>query len=407
MINRDLPLSSFTYNLPDERIAKFPLEERDNSKLLLFGGGEISHTHFHTLSQHIKPKSLLVCNNTKVIRARIMFFKSTGAKIEIFCLEPHSPADYERVFSTTEGCQWSCLIGGRKKWKSEPLKINFDHNGTPTTLTAELLENRGKESIVAFSWDNGEVTFGDILHTLGTIPIPPYLERESNEEDNTTYQTVYSKIEGSVAAPTAGLHFTPKVLESLREKEVDICELTLHVGAGTFLPVKSENASDHTMHIEHFDVTLENIKNIIAHLPEVVAVGTTSVRTIESLSVLGYRALKDGCINPDIAVGQWEAYDIPRELSGKQLLSALVEVMEREQLDKLSSSTGIMIVPSYDFKVVKRLITNFHQPQSTLLLLINAVVGERWREIYDYALNNDFRFLSYGDSSILDVNKEL
>ncbi len=407
MINIDLPLNSFTYTLPEERIAKSPLENRDDSKLLLFDGDNISQTTFSSLVEHLEPSSLLVCNNTKVIRARIIFFKPTGARIEIFCLEPSAPADYERAFAANESCEWLCLIGGRKRWKSDNLEIKFIHNDTEVTLSAELKENMDRESIVRFFWDNNNISFGEILQTLGTIPIPPYLARESTERDNTCYQTVYSKIEGSVAAPTAGLHFTPKVIDSLKSKNIERCELTLHVGAGTFLAVKSESAKDHTMHIEHFEIDIDTLKKIATHAPKVIAVGTTSVRTMESLSVLGYRTIKSGNIDETRAVGQWEAYDIPKEVEGRELLQSLIAAMERRGLTKLSSSTGIMIVPTYNFKVVGQLITNFHQPQSTLLLLINAVVGERWREIYKYALDNEFRFLSYGDSSLLNVNRAI
>ena len=405
MINKDLPLDSFSYTLPEERIAKFPLDNRDGSKLLLFDGEVISHTVFSSLAECLAPSSLLVCNNTRVIRARIMFFKSTGARIEVFCLEPSAPADYERAFAATDSCEWLCLIGGRKKWKSEDLEIKFIHEGAEITLSASLKENIGKESIVRFSWDDSSVTFGEILQILGTIPIPPYLARESTEQDESCYQTVYSKIEGSVAAPTAGLHFTPEVIDSLKSKNIEMCELTLHVGAGTFLPVKSESAKDHTMHIEHFEIELDVLKKIACQATEVIAVGTTSVRTMESLSVLGYRVMQEGAIDEDRAVGQWEAYDIPKEVGGKELLSSLISAMESRGLTKLQSSTGIMIVPAYDFKVVGRLITNFHQPQSTLLLLINAVVGECWHDIYEYALGNEFRFLSYGDSSLLNVKR--
>ncbi|MEG1634433.1 MAG: S-adenosylmethionine:tRNA ribosyltransferase-isomerase [Rikenellaceae bacterium] len=401
----DISIDSFTYDLPDCKIAKYPLPQRDSSKLLLLKDGKISQDIFRNLSHHIASGSLMVFNNTKVIRARIMFFKETGAKIEIFCLEPHLPADYERAFSVTDKCQWLCLVGGRKKWKSGALTITFTHKGAENKLHAEIIENRDKESVVEFSWDNPLLTFGEILHILGKIPIPPYLCRESTENDNETYQTVYSKIEGSVAAPTAGLHFTDEVLSDLSAHDVQRCELTLHVGAGTFLPVKTHKIADHNMHIEHFEVQLSVLEKIAAKASEIIAVGTTSVRTLESLSVLGYRILKGGMVEMEKSIGQWEAYDIPKELTGKELLNALTEYMKEHKIECLHCSTGIMITPSYHFKVVGRLITNFHQPQSTLLMLINAAVGDVWRDIYQYALNNDFRFLSYGDSSLLDLRK--
>lgn len=404
-MNTNIQTSSFTYDLPDCKIAKYPLSKRDNSKLLLLKNGVISQDIFHNLSQHIADGSLMVFNNTKVIRARIMFFKETGAKIEIFCLEPTLPADYERAFSVTDKCRWLCLVGGRKKWKSGALKIKFQNKNKEITLSAEVVEHREKESIIEFSWTDNTLTFGDILHILGTIPIPPYLCRESCQQDNETYQTVYSKIEGSVAAPTAGLHFTDEVLNDLSQHNVDCCEVTLHVGAGTFLPVKTEKIMDHTMHIEHFEVKIDALEKIAAKASEVVAVGTTSVRTLESLSVLGYRVINGGDANIEKSVGQWEAYDIPKAIGGKELLNALIDYAKSRNLTSLHCSTGIMITPSYNFKVVGKLITNFHQPQSTLLLLINAAVGDCWRDIYNYALENDFRFLSYGDSSLLEIKK--
>lgn len=404
-MNRDISINSFTYDLPDSKIAKYPLSKRDDSKLLLLKDGKISQDIFHNLSNHIADGSIMVFNNTKVIRARVMFFKETGAKIEIFCLEPHSPADYERAFSVNDKCQWLCLVGGRKKWKSGALKITFLHDGKENTLSAEIVKHQDKESVIEFSWNNNTLTFGEILHILGKIPIPPYLCRESTETDNETYQTVYSKIEGSVAAPTAGLHFTQNVLDDLSSHNIECCELTLHVGAGTFLPVKTEKIADHTMHIEHFEVQLSVLEKIASKASEIIAVGTTSVRTLESLSVLGYRVLTTDNADTKRSVGQWEAYDIPKSVTGKELLSALLSYMKIQKLETLHCSTGIMITPTYNFKVVGRLITNFHQPQSTLLLLINAAVGDCWRDIYNYALENDFRFLSYGDSSLLDIKK--
>ncbi|MFI3322240.1 MAG: S-adenosylmethionine:tRNA ribosyltransferase-isomerase [Rikenellaceae bacterium] len=405
---REIPIEQFTYELPDEKIAKFPLPIRHNSKLLVYKDQEVSQRPFHTLAEELNRGDLMVFNNTKVIQARIIFFKESGARVEVFCLEPDTPAHYESAFSVVGKCRWKALVGGRKRWKSGALTINFDNNGRNEALSVELIENIGRESIVEFTWDeNSDLSFGEILHILGKIPIPPYLCRESCENDLTTYQTVYSKIEGSVAAPTAGLHFTDEVFDSLKNRGVERCEVTLHVGAGTFLPVKSENAAEHTMHIEHFEVSLSDIKRLEEKASKVVAVGTTSVRTVESLSVLGYRCMVEGKAREIEAVAQWEAYDIPEDISGAELLGALAKYMECSGKDKIAASTAIMITPGYRFRVVGRLITNFHQPQSTLLLLINAAVGDNWRNIYNYALDNDFRFLSYGDSSILIVNYKL
>ncbi len=401
-MNRDIHIKDFSYSLPEERIARFPLAERDLSKLLIFKDGKISHTQFNRIGEQLPAHSLLVFNNTKVIRARLMFFKESGARIEIFCLEPYNPADYERAFTQTGSCQWKCLVGNLKKWKTGALYTRFTDQGKEYVISANRKSSTEKEEIIEFEWNDQEVSFGQILEMLGKIPIPPYLNRESCETDNTRYQTVYSKIEGSVAAPTAGLHFTDQLIETLKQQyHIQTEEITLHVGAGTFLPVKQENAALHTMHAEHFDITRSTLQNICQKSGEIIAVGTTSVRTLESLSVIGYRIMQTGSADENREIGQWEAYDIPDTISGQQLLKTLYTYMEQHDLLRLKCSTRIMIVPGYHFRVIRGIITNFHQPQSTLLLLISALIGDTWKEVYNYALSNDFRFLSYGDSSLL------
>lgn len=401
MIHNPIYIDDYNYDLPEERIAKFPLDNRDASRQLLYKDGQISEDAFSALPEHLPEDSVLVFNNTKVVRARIIFFKETGARIEIFCLEPHEPADYERAFAQKDACSWRCIVGNSKKWKDGPLSIEFEDQGQTYRLNAKRIEHQENEQIVGFEWD-ANLTFGQLLELLGRIPIPPYLNRESETLDNSRYQTVYSKFEGSVAAPTAGLHFTENVIDRLHAKGIRTEEVTLHVGAGTFLPVKSEDATQHAMHTEHFEVTLDTLKSLLNRIENVIAVGTTSVRTLESLAVLGYRILRNGVPDENRPVGQWEAYDIPEEKTGAELLEALAGYMESNQLRKLKSATQIMITPAgFRFRVVRGLVTNFHQPKSTLLLLISAFVGGDWKRIYDYALANGFRFLSYGDSSLL------
>ena len=399
-----LNIDDFDYELPDERIAKFPLAERDHSKLLVWRNGTIAERNFYNLPEELPEGAMLVFNNTKVFRARLIMHKPSGARLEVFCLEPHIPADYENAFSVKGECQWRCLVGGLKKWKEGALVIDFEMGGEQCRLEAYRGEQVGKSHIVTFRWAV-DATFGEIIEHLGRIPIPPYLNRESEEIDNTRYQTVYSRIEGSVAAPTAGLHFTPRLIDELHSRGVKTEEVTLHVGAGTFLPVKESDAVRHTMHTEHFVVSVATLRNLIANLGHIFSVGTTSTRTIESLSALGQRVLQCGSPEAERPVGQWEIYDIPAEKGARELLGALVEYMEREGVESLSAATQIMITPYYHFRIIDGLVTNFHQPKSTLLLLISAIVGERWRDIYGYAMEHGFRFLSYGDSSLLFVPK--
>lgn len=402
-MQRHIDINDFDYPLPDERIAKFPLAERSDSQLLIYRNGDLSKSHFRTLAEHLPVGSMLVFNNTRVIRARLIMHKESGARIEVFCLEPHSPSDYERAFAIKGKCEWSCIVGGVKKWKQGFISINFDYEGTPSSLRATLVERGAREHIVRFEWDL-DLTFGQLLEYLGRIPIPPYLNRDSETIDLTRYQTVYSKFEGSVAAPTAGLHFTDAMIEQMRASGFEFGEVTLHVGAGTFLPVKSDNAAEHEMHTEHFEVTLSLLERLLAHECDVTAVGTTSVRTLESLPVLAWRIRQGGSPDAERTIGQWEAYDIAEEYSGRDVLEELISYMKREGVERLKASTQIMITPlGFRFRIVRRIITNFHQPKSTLLLLVSAYLGDDWRRMYDYALENDFRFLSYGDSSLLIV----
>ncbi len=399
MHNRHIDMSDYDYPLPEERIAKYPLANRTDSKLLHFKNGEITERRFTDIVELLPSDSLLVFNNTKVIRARIIMHKSTGARVEIFCLEPHSPADYERAFAVRGECEWSCIVGNLKKWKEGEVSITF--NGE--SLRAEIIQRGEREHIIRFRW-SAECTFGELLETLGRIPIPPYLCRESEAIDNSRYQTVYSKFEGSVAAPTAGLHFSNEIINTLKTKNIETEEVTLHVGAGTFLPVKAENAADHAMHTEHFEISISTLKNLLAHHGSITAVGTTSVRTLESLSALAYRIEAQGDPACNRVVGQWELYDIPEAFGGEEALKILIDYMARNNTERLKASTQIMITPlGYRFRIVKRIVTNFHQPKSTLLLLVSAYVGDAWRDVYRYALENDFRFLSYGDSSMLEM----
>ena len=400
MQERYININDYDYPLPDERIAKFPLSERDSSKLLVYRGGEIIERHFSDIPEMLPEGSLLVFNNTKVVRARLVMHKPSGARVEVFCLEPHAPADYEHAFSVKGECEWSCIVGNLKKWKEGAVEIPFDYEGEHYTLQAYIAERGTREHIVRFEW-SAPMTFGQLLEYLGRIPIPPYLNRESEDIDNTRYQTVYSRFEGSVAAPTAGLHFTQPLIEGMREKGFDFAEVTLHVGAGTFLPVKDEDATKHAMHTEHFDVTLVTLRKLRENYGKIVAVGTTSVRTLESLSALAWRIKSGKAYDCDV-VGQWELYDIPTEFSGEEALDILILYMEQQGLDRLRAATEIMITPlGYNFRIVRNIVTNFHQPKSTLLLLVSAYLGGDWHRIYDYALSHDFRFLSYGDSSLL------
>ncbi len=405
---KHIRISDYNYALPDERIAKFPIAERDHSKLLVYRHGEVGEDVFYRLSDYLPKGALMIFNNTKVIQARLHFRKETGALIEVFLLEPAEPADYEQMFQTTGHCSWYCLVGNLKKWKGGTLTRTLTVDQGSLTIRASRGELHGTSYRIDFSWevtdgDQRQMSFAEVIDAMGELPIPPYLNRETQESDKTTYQTVYSKIKGSVAAPTAGLHFTDKVLKAIDEAGIEREELTLHVGAGTFKPVKSEEIEGHEMHTETVSVRRQTIRKLIDHGGKAIAVGTTSVRTLESLYYMGLKILRQ----PDIAesqlhVDQWEPYEqaLP-PCEAIDSLKALAAWMDSHHLNVLHSSTQIIIAPGYEYKIVNMLVTNFHQPQSTLLLLVSAFVHGDWHKIYDYALAHDFRFLSYGDSSLL------
>lgn len=399
---KHIKISDYNYPLPDERIAKFPLPVRDQSKLLVYRHGEVSETRFTSLPDYLEAGELMIFNNTKVIQARLHFRKETGALIEIFCLEPIQPNDYVLNFQQTSHAVWLCMIGNLKKWKEGSLHKEMNVKGHTITLTATRGECRGTSHWVDFTWDNPEITFADILEVFGELPIPPYLNRETQESDKETYQTVYSKIKGSVAAPTAGLHFTERVLQALRDKGVDLEEVTLHVGAGTFKPVKSEEIEGHEMHTEYISVNRQTIEKLIAHGGKAIAVGTTSVRTLESLYYIGVTiASHPDAGQEELHVRQWQPYETHPTMTTVESLQQILDYMKRHELEALHTSTQIIIAPGYTYHIVQKMVTNFHQPQSTLLLLVSAFVKGDWRTIYDYALAHDFRFLSYGDSSLL------
>lgn len=401
---KNIKIEDYTYHLPDEKIAKFPLADREASKLLVYEGGKIAEKTFSEVPQLLASGNTLVFNNTKVIYARLFFQKPTGAHIEIFCLEPAFPEDYAQNFAASRSCEWSCMVGNLKKWREGEIYCRFEYRGEETVLKAEKTGQKEGEVRVRFSWNN-DLSFSEVLECCGKIPIPPYLNRESEESDKIRYQTVYSKEEGSVAAPTAGLHFTRNLLDRLKEKGVGIEELTLHVGAGTFRPVKAEKIGGHDMHTEHIVVTRKLVEDLRRKRSDLVAVGTTSVRTLESLYWMGVKRLEgreDFC-----SLSQWEAYDLPARYSLEESMSALSVWFEQSGEELLKARTTIIILPGYHYQVIDAMFTNFHQPQSTLLLLVAAAVGEDWKQIYRYALTHDFRFLSYGDSSLLKIRRDL
>ena len=396
-------INDYDYLLPDERIARYPLSQRDASKLLIYRQGEILEDCFKRLPDYLPVKSFMVFNNTRVIQARLLFRKTTGAHLEIFCIEPAMPVDYALNFQQTNQCSWYCLIGNLKKWKESVLQQTVRIKDESIVLSAERKATNGNTHLITFSWNHPSFSFAEILETAGQLPIPPYLHRETEASDMQTYQTVYSKINGSVAAPTAGLHFTPQVLASLQEKGIGMTEITLHVGAGTFLPVKTETISEHTMHTEHFSIHRRTIRQLLDNIGQIIAVGTTSVRTLESLYHIGViLSMNPDATAEELVVSQWAPYETnPFRLNPAESLRQILNYMDRKQLNQFVSATQIMIVPGYTFRMIQGMITNFHQPQSTLLLLVSAFVKGKWKEIYDYALAHDFRFLSYGDSSLL------
>ena len=418
METKHIHISDYNYDLPDSRIAKFPVSPRDTSKLLIYRHGEISDDIFYNLPKYLPQKSLMVFNNTKVIQARMHFRKETGALIEVFLMEPAAPTDYELMFQTRGECSWLCMVGNLKKWKEGSLVRTFDVAGSTinfkATMRRDFIDTKsgGTNYWVDFAWNNPLVSFAEILDAVGELPIPPYLNRETQDSDKTTYQTVYSKIKGSVAAPTAGLHFTDKVLAAIDAAGVRREELTLHVGAGTFKPVKSEEIDGHTMHTEYVCVRRDTLQTLLDYDCCAIAVGTTSVRTLESLYYMGVKLeANPDAAEEDLHVCQWEPYEkadgtpvdgnLIDGITPQKAISNIIAWLDKNNLKTLHSSTQIIIAPGYEYKIVKVLVTNFHQPQSTLLLLVSAFLKGDWRNVYDYALSHDFRFLSYGDSSIL------
>lgn len=405
MTPKHLSIKDFTYDLPEDRIAKFPLAERDGSKLLMFKNGQMSTSIYSEIDQLLPEKSLLVFNDTKVVEARLIFQKPTGGVIEIFCLEPGDEyADITTAMLQKKKVLWKCLVGGAAKWKNGiKLVKHIDQDENKIELHASIIERLSDCFIIELTWQPESMSFAEILHVAGLIPLPPYLRRDANEGDKNSYQTIYAAHDGSVAAPTAGLHFTEKIFKKLEEKSISKTFVTLHVGAGTFKPVKSETLADHDMHTEFIDVTIDAIESIIYHLNKtIVAVGTTSLRTIESLYWMGLKVvLNNDILQEELIISQWEVYDTTRSIPAEESLNALIKWMKKNRLQRLISKTQILIAPGYQLKIAKGIITNFHQPQSTLLLLIAAIVGDKWKDIYAYAMENDFRFLSYGDGCLL------
>lgn len=392
-----IPIDAYDYPLPADRIAKYPVADRAGSSLLLYRAGQISHRKFREIPSLLDDDDSLYFNVTRVVQARLIFRKETGGRIEIFILEPHQPADHQLAFASNGPVAFTCLVGNARKWKQGTLSLSSED----FNLEAEQVGRQDDKFIIRFSWDAPGASFAEILEKAGSTPIPPYLDREAESKDMETYQTVYAKQDGSVAAPTAGLHFTDQVMDELDQKGISIGELTLHVGAGTFIPVKEENAVRHSMHAEMVTVSRGAIRSLLEKRRR-IAVGTTSTRTLESLFWLGVRALTEKEFSfEELSLDQWEVYDLDGSVSLEAAAGALLRRMEAERRESVSFSTRIMITPGYEFKVIDGLVTNFHQPKSTLLLLIAALVGDDWKEIYRFALENGFRFLSYGDSSLL------
>ena len=408
---KDISILDYSYTLPDERIAAFPLPERDQSKLLIYKNGQINEDQYKNLARYIPEKSLLVFNNTKVIQARILFQKVTGGVIEIFCLEPYEMLnEYAAVMIKKERVRWKCLIGGAGKWKGGSLEKSISISGKNIVVSARLVEKLPDAYVVELSWQPGDISFAEIIEQAGETPLPPYIKRKAGEADKTRYQTIYARHDGSVAAPTAGLHFTDNIFAGLAEKNISQAYVTLHVGAGTFKPVKAAALQNHEMHAEWMDVTRTTIEQLIENIGSgIIAVGTTSLRTLESLYWMGVKSLIDKQASIEqLAIGQWDVYEAPlmhAGISAAAAFVALLQWMKQHDMDRLIVQTQILIAPGYQYKVAKAIVTNFHQPQSTLLLLVAAAVGDDWKKIYNYALNNDFRFLSYGDGSLLFMNK--
>jgi S-adenosylmethionine:tRNA ribosyltransferase-isomerase len=399
----NIHISDFDYPLIDDRIAKHPLDERDRSKLLIYRNSSIAEDIFNNISDYLPENSLILFNNTKVVQARLLFIRATGAQIEVFLLEPITPSDYVLSFSSHTKVLWKCIVGNLKKWKEEVLQMPIPN--TSSTLFVKRINNLSEGIEIELSWNDSSLSFARIVELCGNIPIPPYLNRDAESEDKERYQTIYAKPEGSVAAPTAGLHFTDNVLKSLKDKNIDIEYVTLHVGAGTFKPVKATNISEHEMHTEHFIVKKSTIEKLLNHKGKRVAVGTTSLRTLESIYWLGVKAI-EGKLIEGFIVSQWEPYELSQNISIVDALKALEAFIINKNVDYFSAATQILIVPGYNIRMADALITNYHQPRSTLILLVAAFIGDDWKKIYNYALSHDFRFLSYGDSSLLIKNEE-
>ena len=404
---RNININDYNYDLPDEKIAKYPLDERDMSKLLVFDGDKIEEDRFRNISTHLPAGSLLLFNDTKVINARMIFEKETGARIEVFCLDPISPSDYAQAFAQNGRCSWKCLVGNSKKWKDGRLKKSIIVDGKNLDLYITRVREIGNSFEILFEWDNPDICFSQIIDVAGNIPIPPYLNRNSEDIDKVRYQTVYSHYQGSVAAPTAGLHFTERVMGDLKKCNIQSDAVTLHVGAGTFQPVKTDNAAEHEMHTEHFIVKRTTIGKILQYLGNITITGTTTVRTVESLFCVGAQIFENKDVDAEeFHVSQWEAYEYKDKYDVREILENLLSWMTAKGLEYIRCATQIMIVPGFRFRITDRLITNFHQPKSTLLLLLSAFIGDEWRKVYGYALENNFRFLSYGDSCLFLNKKE-
>jgi S-adenosylmethionine:tRNA ribosyltransferase-isomerase len=405
---KDISILDFTYELPEEKIARYPLAERDASKLLVFKDNQIEEDTYRQLANYLPADTLLVFNNTKVVEARLLFTKSTGGVIEIFCLEPDERyADITTAMLQKEKVYWKCLVGGAKKWKEEYLVKTIEHEHQSFELTASIVEKKNDYFLIELSW-NAAISFAELLHDAGIIPLPPYLHREAEEKDKTTYQTIYAKQDGSVAAPTAGLHFTESLFEKLQAKGIQQGYVTLHVGAGTFKPVKAATMLEHEMHAEFIEVNTNTIEQLLSYADKnIVAVGTTSLRTIETLYWMGVKVIEELGIGnkklsiDEITIHQWDAYELPQNITLEDALTALLAWMKQNNLERIITKTQIIIAPGYSLRVAKALVTNFHQPQSTLLLLIAAIIGDKWKNVYNHALQNDYRFLSYGDGSLL------
>lgn len=397
-------VKDFEYELPPERIATHPMDKRDDSRLLVYKNEQINNAKYYDIDQYLSPGSLLVFNNTRAVQARLHFKTSTGANVEIFCLEPQDiQKDVAFAMQSKGGVRWKCLVGELRKWKDDQLHLHISNAMSDFILSAKLIQREEDAFIIEFTWTPPEITFAEILESAGRIPLPPYIKRELTEADKQQYQTVYALREGSVAAPTAGLHFTKELLATLEKKKIDIDYLTLHVGAGTFKPIKSQTIAEHDMHSEQFIVERRFVERLIDHLEsEIVAVGTTSLRTIESLYWLGVKILVGGFPeNDEVAVKQWDPYLLKGSVSAKQALEALLYYLQDSKQDKILTRTQILIIPGYQWKLVNVLATNFHQPKSTLIMLVASFIGNDWKKVYSYAMENNYRFLSYGDGSLL------